>query len=235
MNIEKKNTKKQKTDFHTLELIKKIPPTVLLCYTYTLNLFNSKTISTGFTLEDCEAKVVLNDVLQGFVELSCLEWYSLFLKLNTLNEIIQRLINNETMDQIKNKLVITRNLSIKITKDLDSMIKICIYKTINGEKQHISFDYYEYINFCSLSEFVHLVVTYNRANQNAVKSFYYSYIQKCVELNTTQLDNLNHITIPGHYNYLSHSVNYSRLFYEMKFLCGNRIIDAVEDNKKNCI
>lgn len=204
-------------------------PTLLLNYTYSLNTKFSKTLSTGFDSNSFEAVIVLNDACSGFVKLSALDWYSIFVKLDKINEIIQRFLNMENADKIKSNIILSRNLAVQVLKDESGVIKIGILKNENGVKQIYTLNYMEYISFHGLSEFIHLVITFNRTASPHVCAYFNTYIQKCIEFNTAILDSQHYFT-PTNLTGLD-SINYSRLFYELSFMCGEKIVKSIESLK----
>lgn len=151
-----------------------LPPGLLLNYTYPLNQWFSKTLATGFDAETLEAVILINDIYNGFVNLSPIDWYALFVKIEKINEIIQKFVNMDNSDKnFKSNIVLSRDLAVQIVREENSLIKIVIQKNVNGIKHSVTLDYMEYISLFSLAEFIHLVITYNRSAAPFISSFHH--------------------------------------------------------------
>lgn len=203
------------------------PPGLLLNYTYSLNQRFSKTVTTGFCANNFDAVIVMNDVVNGFVKLSALDWYSIFVKLEKINEIIQRFVAMDNSDRIKSNITLSQSLCMQVVREDNSVIKIHVQKNDKGVKHYFTFTYSEYIAFYALSEFIHLVVTYNRSAAPFIQSYFNMYVQKCMEISSFSLDSQHYFT-PANYTGFD-SINYSRLFYELSFMCGEKIVKSIDE------
>lgn len=209
----------------------KIVPNLLLNYTYALNPQHTKFISTGFDASTFEEKIILNDTYNGFIELNCLDWYSIFVKLQKINGLVHHVISTEASCKIQNKINISNNIKLQIMKDDNMCVNIVIHKYHQNQKQIIALNYLEYTNFYALSEFLHLVITYNRSASPSITAYFQSYMKKCEELNMCILSPQHYFLPPT--NYIDHNtINYSRLWYEFSFLCYMKLYNAKEDAKK---
>lgn len=206
----------------------KFVPNLLLSYTYSLNTAHTKSISIGFDVQTFEERIILDDTFGDFIELTSLDWYSIFVKLQKLNNITHQMINTKSGNCEKSKLNVSRNLQFQIKKDAND-IYIDVIKVKDAEKHTITLDFEEYLNFYALTDFIHMVVTYNRSTSALISAYFDLYVAKCVELNTFVLTPHHYFTPP---NYIGHStINYSRLFNEFSFLCSLKIYKAIECEK----
>lgn len=230
MNTTKsKNNKKSVTKSKKKMNFCKLVPNLLLNYTYALNTRHTKFICTGFDTSTFKEKIILNDVNGDFIELSSLDWYSIFVKLQKLNSMAHQMITTQTECPVQSKIIVSKTLRFQIRQDINDF-HVTISKSNNDKKSTIKFDYEEYANFYAQSEFVHLVVTYNRSASPLISDYFKSYILKCLEFNTLFLTSQYYFTP---YDYISHnSINYSRLFHEFSFLCLPNIYSAIEHEKQ---
>lgn len=207
---------------------KTVTPTLLLSYTYPLNNNWSKIISTGFNHEDnFEACVILNDCMEDSIMLSTLDWYSIFVKFEKINKTIDLMISKQELtERVKQHVRVSQNLDVLIMKDHDGVVKIQLQRK-DGSKSYITLLYDEYIAFYALSEFIHLVLTYNRSCTSFINMYFSSYVKKCLELNCNFLTSQHYFT-PSNYSGMD-SINYSRLFYELPVLCGNKIYKLISE------
>lgn len=205
-------------------------PGLLLNYTYSLNTACSKTVSTGFDIDNFESVLLIKDVLNGYLTLNALEWYSVFVKFGKINDIIQRFIETDNTDKTKSNIILSKTLFIQVVKEENGLIKVFIQKTGADQKYIINLDYTEYIALYGLSEFIHLVITFNRTASPHLSAYFNLYVKKCMELDSWTLDSQHYFT-PSNFNNFD-SINYSRLFYELSFLCGDKIVKAIDALKK---
>lgn len=209
----------------------KIVPNLLLNYTYALNLTHTKFVCIGFDASTFEEKIILNDTHNGYIELNCLDWYSIFLKLQKINKFVHQMVTTEASCKIQNKIIVSNRINLQIIKDNNECIYVAISKNHNDQRQIIVLNYLEYTNLYTLSEYLHMIVSYNRTASSLISAYFERYVKKCVELNTTVL-------MPQHFftpdNYIGHNIlNYSRLFYEFSFLCLLKIYNAIEHVKNH--
>lgn len=222
-----KNKKQDERKYNNNKNICKIVPNLLLNYTYALNLSHTKFICTGFDSSTFEEKLILNDALNDFIELTCLDWYSIFVKLKKINEIVHKVVIAEPSCKSHSKIFVSKKINFQITKDVDTCVKIVIQKHHETHKQKIDFNYLEYTNFYALSEFIHLVITYNRSASSSISAYFQAYVKKCEELDTCALTSHHFFTPANHMD--QNIINYSRLFYEFSFLCFMKLYTARED------
>ena len=97
----KKSLKRQKTSDGNSKKSDTTNQTLLLAYTYSLNVQGTKVCSVGFDSLDTEfgSSVQLKDISgRTNVILSSLEWYTLFTNFNKINDLLTKEIDNEVFE-----------------------------------------------------------------------------------------------------------------------------------------
>jgi hypothetical protein len=174
---------------------------LLLSYTYFLNSIGTKHVSTGFNCNNLETCFVLRGNSKEII-LSCEEWLQLYLNLRECGKKLIK-INEE------------KKINVKVNEN--ELIFYC-------KKSKVILNKNEWNTFQKYIDILHKYMMYNESAEMIVKSYFKLYTEKCLKKSVNYLD-FNDYFIP---NYKTNTtVNFSRLFYEIRLFCENKIQNEI--------
>lgn len=170
---------------------------LLLSYTYFLNSNGTKHVSTGFNCSNLETCFVLRGNSKEII-LNCAEWLQLYINFR---------------DHEKKIIKINEDKKISVKVNENELIFYC-------KKCKVVLNKNEWNTFEKYIDILHKYMMYNESAEMIVKSYFKLYIEMCLKKGLNYLD-FNDYFIP---NYKTNvNVNFSRLFYEIRLFCENKI------------
>lgn len=174
------------------------PPYMVLPYTYFINTY--KYIAIGFSTPDIIPLIMIHHIGQSFIILCADEWAVLFTYILEINSTSLNYMHIET-----------KNLSNTAYIVYDVKLGEII---INKDNVSLTLTKNDWSNILHMG-FIKSVLHYYTNCTQAVKDYYAMYMQICKENNLTHLDAINFFIPANEYK----TCNYTRLFYEIGFLC----------------
>lgn len=188
-------------------------PDLLLSYTYFLNANHSSHISVGYDNQNFTMKIIIykNNVYE---ELGWENWFVLFLNKETIQNHFEDLYGVDFVELPKVNGLNTLKLSFRNNEK-------CLI-IIQNKKKIVLFKN-EWWKLYGLSSFFHSIVYWYLNNWSQIETFYYRYLNKCIEKNTFKLQ--SHEFFVGDETLTSFNV--SRLFYELPVISRKKLLDDI--------
>lgn len=185
-----------------VELVKECeyekPPEMILPYTYFIGIY--KYISIGFTTREIIPVIVIHHIGECSIVLCAAEWFAL---ISYISEIEDVFYNCSFME--------TKYLSNDTTIFYDVKFGQIIIKN----KGVLKFTKADWECIVNMADFLKSVMNFYIQNVHSVKTYYNTYMQICKENNFTYLAPINFFPPAND----SKTCNFTRLFYEIGFLC----------------
>lgn len=189
---------------------------LLLAYTYFLkSKHNKKYFMTGIDSVDFVPEIILCDYdTPSSLTFNLTEWACLTSALN-------KTMNNEK--ELKCFLPLLNNIELRIFGKNNNK-KVTIKRL--GTPDFIVLEHSEWKNVCEMNSLIMTMMHYFKNAVEQIKEYMDQYVEKCVELNTFNLDKTTaFLPLKTHFCF-----NFTRLFYELPVFCKD-IIAAKVMNK----
>lgn len=195
-------------------------PSLLLKYTYYLDLLATKTVNIGYDNKTFLPVIVFHNVGKSFITLNAIDWMSVFVNIDAINKHFTLVSAPNQRNQIK--FYGSRNIRIKTNRNP-------YYRSItlqHKEKPHqkISLTFNEWTMLLQLMDFFNSLIFYYKSTMENVKGYYEDYLRKCYEGAKYQLSR-HELFEPRKLN--ENPFNHSRLFHEIPLMCRDKLYDDV--------
>lgn len=212
------------------EKVKINPPELLLSYLYHINMGHSKYVTSGFNSKTFNHSVIIADIGNGFVELNDMEYSSLFLKSEKINNYFNKYDGDfEAADHIvynPENLIQYMDIEYMLINDAKH-IQLQITGNTN-ESNRVLLNETEWSQFNELFGFFNQLILWHKNITPSVTAYYNHYVKLCADKNQIYLGNndfftLNEIMISDD----EKNFNYYRLFHEIGLMCIENITIAI--------
>lgn len=233
------------TDDNETKKVKITPPNLLLAYLYHLNAEHTKYITSGFHSKTLAPCLIVCDVGNSFIELNEMEYSSIFLKCDKINNYFNTYVSRETCNQI---VYDPEYLSLQYTDIqfilINNVKHVTIQITGNTDfNNRMTLNDREWGVFSELFGFFNQLLYWHKSISAAVTTYYNHYLKLCADRNQIYLDQQEFFSLNDVINsnisnsssnsndhpfgalslYQQSNFNYFRLFQEIGFQCTENI------------
>lgn len=201
----------------------KVKPLLYLQYNYSLNKANTKVLSIGYTCDDFQVRIVIENVGKSFVVMTPTEWLRLGLTIADVESFFEGIDGDDGL-----AICCSKNVAMK---KFISKTKTRFFVLQNDRESKVFLDSEEWKMISSMYSFIAELLIYMKKGSEGLDTYYSLYLFYCIANGVQRLESNSFFcpftTGDGIY------FNYSRFFWEIGFLNKRKLQEDVANYQLN--